>query len=69
LKTDQLTNFLLDLADIWVKNGYGNGVKIGPFNELIRFFIEGNAELPCIWRDNCVNPFRMTEKRLLQEAP
>jgi uncharacterized protein len=57
LQTDQLTNFLIDLADIWVENGYGNGVKIGPFNELIRFFMEGNAELPCIWRDNCVNEF------------
>ena len=57
LETDQLTQFLLDLADIWLKSGYGNGVKVGPFDELIKYFIEGNARLPCIWRDNCVNEF------------
>ena len=57
LKTDQLTKFLLDLADIWIERGYGNGVKLGPFDELIKYFIEGNAQLPCIWRDNCVNEF------------
>jgi radical SAM protein with 4Fe4S-binding SPASM domain len=55
LETDQLTKFLLDLADIWFKNGYRNGVKVGPFDELIKYFIEGDAQLPCIWRDNCVN--------------
>lgn len=57
LETDQLTKFLLDLADIWMESGYGNGVRIGPFDELIKYFIEGNAQLPCIWRDNCVNEF------------
>jgi len=57
LETDQLTKFLLDLADIWIESGYGNGVKVGPFDELIKYFIEGKARLPCIWRDNCVNEF------------
>jgi len=57
LETDQLTKFLLDLANIWIESGYENGVKIGPFDELIKYFIAGNARLPCIWRDNCVNEF------------
>ena len=57
LETDQLTQFLLDLADIWLERGYGNGVRVGPFDELIKYLIEGNARLPCIWRDNCVNEF------------
>jgi uncharacterized protein len=43
------------LADFWLESGYGNGVKIGPFDELIKYFIEGNSQLPFIWRDNCVN--------------
>jgi uncharacterized protein len=57
LETDQLTKFLLDLADIWFETGYGNGIKVGPFDELIKYFIEGNAQLVCIWKDNCVNEF------------
>jgi uncharacterized protein len=57
LGNDQLTQFLLDLADIWLERGYGNGIRIGPFDELIKYFMEGKARLPCIWRDNCVNEF------------
>jgi uncharacterized protein len=57
LETEELTQFLLNLADIWLESGYGNGIRTGPFDELVRYFIEGNARLPCIWRDNCVNEF------------
>ena len=57
LETKPLTQFLLDLADIWLESGYENGVRVGPFDELIKYFMEGNARLPCTWRDNCVNEF------------
>jgi uncharacterized protein len=53
----RLARFLVDLADVWMVRGYGNGVKVGPFDQLIRYFIGGQAVLPCIWLDNCVDRF------------
>lgn len=57
LPADPLGRFLVDLADIWIKRGYGKGVQITPFDELIDFFTQGEARLPCIWQDSCSNGF------------
>lgn len=55
LDVDQLTRFYLELADLWLEHGYDRGVKIGPFDELLKSFSHEEACLPCIWADNCAN--------------
>ena len=53
----RLGRFLAELADIWLERGHGDGVRLGPFDELLRYFGEGHARLPCIWQDNCAKEF------------
>ena len=55
LETEGLGRFLLDLAEIWMEHGFRRGVEIGPFDRFIDYFVNGKKDLPCIWRDNCVN--------------
>jgi len=57
LNTGQLTRFLTDLANIWIERGYHGGVRVGPFDELIEYFLTGEAVLPCIWQSNCASEF------------
>lgn len=57
LETDQLSRFLLDLADIWEKRGRDAGVRIGPFDKLATYFDRGTKDLLCIWQENCANEF------------
>jgi radical SAM protein with 4Fe4S-binding SPASM domain len=57
LNTGKLTDFLTDLAAIWVEHGYHDGVSVGPFDELIEYFRGGDAVLPCIWQANCADEF------------
>jgi uncharacterized protein len=57
LNNSALTRFLIELIDIWIATGYDQGVKIGPFDRLIDYFIDGDPGLVCIWRDNCANEF------------
>ncbi len=57
LDTDDLTRFFLDLIDAWIAHGYEKGVKLGPFDKLMDYFIEGNQGLVCIWRSNCADEF------------
>jgi len=57
LDTARLSGFLADLADIWIEQGFHKGVRVGPFNKLMDYFIHGSKDLLCIWRDNCVNDF------------
>lgn len=52
-----LHRFFVDLAKIWIDRGLQSGVRIGPINQLIDYFIYGNKNLLCIWRDNCTNEF------------
>ncbi|NJN46888.1 MAG: radical SAM protein [Candidatus Competibacteraceae bacterium] len=57
LDIDQLGQFYVDLAQIWLQHGYRNNVRIGPFDALLDYFTEGAACLPCIWRQNCADEF------------
>jgi len=53
----RLAQFLTGLFDIWMERGYAAGVKLGPFDELLRHFSGAVARLPCIWKENCSNQF------------
>ncbi len=57
LNTDDLTRFLIDLVDVWIAHGYEKGIKLGPFDNLLDYFTEGNRGLICIWRSNCADEF------------
>jgi len=57
LDTDQLSQFYVELAQIWLQYGYRNNVRIGPFDALLDYFTEGAACLPCIWQQNCADEF------------
>ena len=57
LDTHRLSRFLEDLADIWIAQGFQRGVRIGPFDKLLDYFVHGSRNFLCIWQDNCVNEF------------
>lgn len=63
LETKELAQFYSDLAKVWIDRGYTEGVRIGPFDRLLDYFITGHKDLPCIWSDNCVNEFICTDPR------
>jgi len=57
LDSGRLGQFLLDLAEIWVEEGFNKGIKISPFDRLLEYFAHDRKNLLCIWQDNCVNDF------------
>jgi uncharacterized protein len=57
LDTERLSGFLADLAAVWMERGFQQGVKVGPFNQLMDYFVHGSKDLLCMWRGNCVNDF------------
>jgi radical SAM protein with 4Fe4S-binding SPASM domain len=57
LAAGPLSQFLAELFDVWLARGHDRGVSIGPFDRFLEYCLEGGAELPCIWRDNCSNEF------------
>lgn len=57
VKADRLTQFLLDLVDTWMKRGFQKGVRVGPCDSLMDYFVHGNKNLLCIWRENCASDF------------
>jgi radical SAM protein with 4Fe4S-binding SPASM domain len=57
LESERLSRFLVELADVWMEQGYPRQIKVGPFNRLLDYFINGNRNLLCIWQDNCANEF------------
>lgn len=63
LQLDPLTRFLVELAACWMDRGIDHGVRLGPFNQLLDYFINGNKDLLCIWRDNCVRDFICIDPR------
>lgn len=63
LETEDLSRFLLELADIWEKRGRDAGVRIGPFDKLLAYFEQGTKDLLCIWRENCANEFVCIDPR------
>ncbi len=52
---EKLSRFYTELADIWLARGYAAGVRVGPFDALLRHFSHEPTTLPCIWGDNCAN--------------
>jgi uncharacterized protein len=63
LDTQRLSQFLADLADVWLERGFDRGVRVGPFDKLMDYFLHGSKEFLCIWRDNCVNDFVCIDPR------
>jgi len=63
LPTDRLASFFLDLLNIWLERGYEQGIRIGPFDELIDYFLTGNPGLPCIWHNSCAGEFVCIDPR------
>lgn len=57
LNTEQLSQFYRDLAKIWLERGYHQGVRIGPFDEWMKYFLGQDTCIPCIWRENCSDEF------------
>ncbi len=57
LETAELSHFLGELFDVWMKEGFDDGVALGPFDALINHFSGKPARLPCIWKENCSNQF------------
>ena len=53
----RLTQFTLELFDLWIAEGFERGIRLGPFDELVEHFAGRNARLPCIWQENCANQF------------
>jgi len=63
LDTADLGDFFADLAEIWWQRGYGQGVAVGPVDELVKTFIDGTGRLPCIWQANCADEFISIDAR------
>jgi uncharacterized protein len=57
LDSDRLADFLLDLAAVWLDRSNDGGVQVGPLDRLMNYFVHGNKDLLCIWRDNCAHGF------------
>lgn len=63
LAVEPLSRFCLDLADLWSSHGYGRGIRVGPFDELLKRFLQQEARLPCIWGENCANEIMAIDAR------
>jgi len=63
LDTERLSRFLADLATVWMDRGFHRGVRVGPFNKLLDYFVHGSKDFLCIWRDNCANEFVCVDPR------
>jgi radical SAM protein with 4Fe4S-binding SPASM domain len=63
LDTQRLGKFLADLANVWLERGFERGVRVGPFDKLVDYFVHGSKDFLCIWRDNCVNEFVCIDPR------
>jgi radical SAM protein with 4Fe4S-binding SPASM domain len=63
LETYRLSCFLANLSNVWMEQGFHRGVRIGPINQLLDYFVYGKQNLLCIWRDNCINEFVCVDPR------
>jgi uncharacterized protein len=55
LDVSELARFHCELADIWLERGHHKGVRIGPFDQLMNYFMDRDACLPCVWGRNCAD--------------
>ena len=58
-----LARFIVDLAEVWSERGLANGVKLGPFDEMLKRFMGDGGCLPCIWQQNCADEFVSIDAR------
>jgi uncharacterized protein len=63
LDMTELSRFHCELADIWLERGHEHDVRIGPFDQLMNYFMDRNACLPCIWTKNCADEFIAIDAR------
>jgi radical SAM protein with 4Fe4S-binding SPASM domain len=63
LAVDDMARFHCDLADVWLERGYYDGVRVGPFDELLNVFTHRDACLPCIWGQNCADEILSIDAR------
>jgi uncharacterized protein len=58
LDTERLSHFYLDLVDVWLERGYAQGIRISPFDVLLKYFLDDVLEgLHCPWQPNCARLF------------
>ena len=57
LDPERLGEFYTELVDVWMEQGYAEGVRIGPFDQLLACFLDEPHLLPCIWHRNCADQF------------
>jgi radical SAM protein with 4Fe4S-binding SPASM domain len=63
LDVEELTRFHCELADIWLDRGADEEVRVGPFDQLVNYFLHRDASLPCIWGRNCADEFFAIDAR------
>jgi uncharacterized protein len=63
LDMTELSRFHCELADIWLERGHEHDVRIGPFDQLLNWFMDRDACLPCIWTKNCADEFIAIDAR------
>ena len=63
LDVQELGEFFAELTDVWLMRGYGQGVSVGPIDELVKTFTDGSGSLPCIWQSNCADEFISIDAR------
>ena len=63
LDVEKLALFHCELADIWLERGHRDDVRIGPFDQLLNYFLHRDSSLPCIWGQNCADEFIAIDAR------
>lgn len=58
-----LGRFLVELAEVWLRDGLDRGVRVGPFSELVDYFNGQSGTLPCFWHRNCAQGFMCIDPR------
>ncbi|MEY6432824.1 radical SAM protein [Thioalkalicoccus limnaeus] len=59
----ELTRFHCELADVWLGGESADRVRIGPFDQLLDYFLHREARLPCIWGPNCADELICVDAR------
>jgi uncharacterized protein len=63
LNPEKLAGFFTDLIDCWIEDGYERGIRVGPFDSVLNYFLHDTNGLPCIWQANCTDEFICIDPR------
>jgi len=63
LNPEDLIRFFKDLADIWMERGFSRGIRVGPLDHLLDYFLDEPHVMPCIWQENCAREFVCVDPR------